>query len=516
MLKDKAYLDHGGATLCAKSLIQGFSNDLITNLYGNPHSDSSPSHLSGTRVDAIRERTLRFFNADPRDFDLIFTANATAAIKLVMDSFRDFAIRNATPGFWYGYHRDAHTSLVGIREVTEGLHRCFHSDAEVEEWIDEEDDTSSVDEKRQVRLFAYPGQSNMTGRRLPLTWPNRIRQSKRGKTTFSLLDAAALATTAPLDLSVESNAPDFITISFYKIFGFPNVGALIVRKRAGHMLQQRRYFGGGTVDMVVSLNDTWHAKKDYSLHDQLEDGTLPFHSIFALDHAISVHQRLYGSMARISSHTAYLSKLLFDSLSTLAHLNGQPAIQIYKDDSAVYGDPKTQGATIAFNVLRADGTPIGYADVEKAADKHGIYVRSGGLCNPGGVATYLGWEPWEMKAAYTAGHRCSRPTQIVQGKLTGVVRASLGAMSTIADVERLVAFVTETYIQRRLDPEQVIIHLVPTSKTMLFTSRDVTLPKEDAAGGCELKRSSKARRWARDVYGLVKTRSKGVLLVETL
>lgn len=346
--------------------------------------------------------------------------------------------------------------------------------------------------------------------------PNRIRQSKRSKTTFSLLDAAALATTAPLDLSIESNAPDFITISFYKIFGFPNVGALIVRKRAGHMLQQRRYFGGGTVDMVVSLNDTWHAKKDYSLHDQLEDGTLPFHSIFALDHAMSVHQRLYGSMARISAHTAYLSKLLFDGLFALAHPNGQPAIQIYKDDSTVYGDPKTQGATIAFNVLRADGTPIGYSDVEKGADRHGIYVRSGGLCNPGGVATYLGWKPWEMKAAYTAGHRCSRPTQIMQGKLTGVVRASLGAMSTIADVERLVAFLTTTYIQHRLDSEQVIIHLVPTSKTVLFASGAVTAPEEDAAGGRELKRPSKARRWAKNVSRLFETRSEGVVLVEAL
>jgi molybdenum cofactor sulfurtransferase len=69
---------------------------------------------------------------------------------------------------------------------------------------------------------------------------------------YSFLDAAALATTCPIDLSNEATSPDFTAVSFYKIFGFPNIGALIVRKRAGHMLQQRKYFGGG--ETISSLN----------------------------------------------------------------------------------------------------------------------------------------------------------------------------------------------------------------------------------------------------------------------
>jgi molybdenum cofactor sulfurtransferase len=55
---------------------------MITNLFGNPHSTSDPSQLSGHMVDSIREKTLAFFNADPEHFDIVFTANATAAIKL--------------------------------------------------------------------------------------------------------------------------------------------------------------------------------------------------------------------------------------------------------------------------------------------------------------------------------------------------------------------------------------------------------------------------------------------------
>ncbi|KAI6792944.1 PLP-dependent transferase [Hortaea werneckii] len=443
-LKGKTYLDHGGTTLYAKSLIEDFSADMIGNLYGNPHSASTPSALAGHRVDSIRDRALRFFNADPEEFDLVFVANATAAIKMVIDCFKDHAAASNTP-VWYGYHRDAHTSLVGIRESTK-MHRCFTSDEEVDIWINS--GGLGGPRARQLGLFAYPGQSNMTGRRLPLNWPGRIRRSFHKAATYTLLDAAALASTAPLDLSDPATAPDFVALSFYKIFGFPNIGALIVRKNSQHVLQNRRYFGGGTVDMIISINDTWHAKKDTSIHERLEDGTLPFHSIFALDHAMNVHERLYGPnpMKFISMHTSQLGKQLYDGLSGMKHANGMPVCRIYKDENAVYGDPTVQGSTIAMNIQLADGTLVGFEEVEEAADERNIYIRSGSLCNPGGVATYLEWSPAEMKAAYAAGHRCSNPTQIMLGKATGVVRASLGAMSTAADVQNFLKFIQEVYV----------------------------------------------------------------------
>ena len=376
---------------------------------------------------------------------MVFTANATAAIKLVIDCFRDHAAVSNTP-VWYGYHRDAHTSLVGVRELTK-MHRCFTSDREVETWINS--GGLGGPRSRQLGLFAYPGQSNMTGRRLPLDWPGRIRRNLHKATTYTLLDVAALAGTAALDLSDIDTAPDFVTLSFYKIFGFPNVGALLVRKESQHVLADRRYFGGGTVDMIITINDAWHAKKETALHDRLEDGTLPFHSIFALDHAIDVHERLYGPnpMKFISLHTAQLGKQLYDGLRSIAHRNGLPVAIIYKDSNAVYGDPTLQGATLAFNIQNSNGSLVGYEQVEEAADKRNIFLRSGGMCNPGGVATYLEWSAPEMRSAYAAGHRCSNPTQVVLGKPTGVVRVSLGAMSTSSDVQTFLDFIAECYVE---------------------------------------------------------------------
>ena len=240
---DTTYLDHAGTTLYSKSLIDRFAADMMSNLYGNPHSASNSSQLTTRRIEDIRLRLLRLFKADPAEYDVVFVANATAGIKLVMDAFRDHE-----DGYWYGYHRDSHTSLIGVRE-TAAQHHCFASDNEVNLWIE-----GGCLQNAKHGLFAYPAQSNMNGRRLPLSWTERIRSKKQGF-VYTLLDAAALVSTSRLDLSDASYAPDFTVLSLYKIFGFPDLGALIVRKAAAPIFDKRRYFGGGTVEMVVCLKE---------------------------------------------------------------------------------------------------------------------------------------------------------------------------------------------------------------------------------------------------------------------
>ena len=60
-----------------------------------------------------------------------------------------------------------------------------------------------------------------------------------------LLDAAAFVPTNRLDLSTLQ--PDFVPISFYKMFGYPTgVGALIARKRVLGKLHCP-WFAGGTI-----------------------------------------------------------------------------------------------------------------------------------------------------------------------------------------------------------------------------------------------------------------------------
>lgn len=444
-LQGTAYLDHAGITPYARSLIQMFSSDLKSRLYGNPHSQSSSSTLSTSRIEDARLRMLDFFKADRQHFDLVFVANATAAIKLVADAMRDNYHEGKDEGFWYGYHAAAHTSLVGVRQVANAGSTCFGSDEEVESWLAGVLDQSTAGHLKR-RLFAYPAQSNMNGRRLPLDWASRLRESvlPQHQNTYTLLDAAAYVTTAQLDLSDHTQAPDFVALSFHKIFGFPDLGALIVRKEASSLFRQRSYFGGGTVDMVINgrKGESWHASKISSLHEALEDGTPAFHSIVALEPALNVHRKVYGDMAAISAYTCRLSSYLYAKMSRLIHANGIALCHIYKDPRSGYGDAKSQGPTIAFNLRSSTKKWIRKSHVEQLAIVNNIQLRTGGVCNPGGIAWALNLTPVEMRENFAEGLRCGNEVDELNGKPTGIVRVSLGGMSTMSDIGTLLAFLS--------------------------------------------------------------------------
>lgn len=444
------YLDHAGTTPYPKSLVNGFAKDMKANLFGNPHSQSPSSLLSTRRIESVRAQVLAFFKADPMYFDVVFVANATAAIKLVVEGLRDHDQGQDADGFWYGYHADSHTSLVGVREVAAAGARCFASDLEVEDWLTGGEILSpnpqGTPEFPSVGLFAYPAQSNMNGRRLPLTWPGQLRASRhpQHQNVYSLLDAASFVSTAQLDLSDWHSAPDFTALSFYKIFGYPDLGALLVRKGAGHVLRRKPYFGGGTVDMVINAtnhpSDAWHARKELMVHEAVEDGTPAFHSIVALDSAMKVHRALYGSMDQVSRHTGCLAKTLYENLAAMKHANGVQVCKIYKGVASEYSETKTQGPIIAFNVQTASGTWVAKSHVEQLAIANNIQLRTGGVCNPGGIAHFLGMTAQELRRNYTKGLRCGNALDIIDGKPTGIIRVSLGAMSSTRDIRKFIIF----------------------------------------------------------------------------
>jgi len=161
---------------------------------------------------------------------------------------------------------------------------------------------------------------------------------------------------------------------------------------------------------------------------------LPIHSIFALDAAITVHEELYGSFDNVSKHTTFLALKLYNELSMLSHENGTRLCKVYKDPGSTYGDATSQGPVVAFNLRNQYSGWISNAEVEKLAAIKNIQLRTGGLCNPGGVASSLGLAPWEMRDNFSAGQRCGNDNDIIRAKPTGMLRVSLGAMSTLKDV----------------------------------------------------------------------------------
>lgn len=409
------------------------------NLFGNPHSASSSSQLSMARIDDVRVQVLQLLNADPTEFDVVFVANATAGIKLVAE-----ALRSAPGGFSFLYHQACHTSLVGARQESKAS-RCVDTET-VQDWVDGAPLPGDITSAEAPVLFGYPAQSNMDGERLPLDWPHRLRlRNDPPFGLYTLLDAAAYVTTSPLYLGDQKSAPDFTVLSFYKMFGFPDLGALVVRKDAMPIFQHRRYFGGGTVDMVVCVGEQWHATKRESLHEALEDGTLPIHSIVALGIALGVHHRLFGSMADISLHTSYLAQRMHDTLDSMRHANGRHVCEIYSPAVKRSAEAVVSGPVVTFNLKDEAGAWVSLTEFEKTAVLKGFHIRTGGLCNPGGVAAALDLKPWEMKRNFSSGFRCGSDNDMFGGKPTGTIRVSFGAMSTVSDVDRFVAFIREFY-----------------------------------------------------------------------
>jgi molybdenum cofactor sulfurtransferase len=438
------YLDHGGTTLASKTLLRAFGSEMQSTLLANPHSDTVNPSVSSLIVSETRSKVLQFFKADPDHFDVVFTANATGAVKLVMECFSGIE-----GGFDYHYHLNCHTSLVGVRELSNRNH-CFATNEQTEKWLDGQWQPFETSDDGRPTLFAYPAQSNMNGQRLPLHWSHQLRKSGNHHDTYVLLDAAAFVSTSPLDLSDHVSSPDFIALSFYKIFGFPDLGALIVRKSSAHILEHRKYFGGGTTEMITCLEEKpWVARKEASLHDRLEDGTIAIRSILALRCALDNHQQLFVSMDEVSQHTSWLGKKMYERLSAIKHTNGIPVCHFYKATESTYGDSELQGATIALNVRKSDGSWLGPYAVGVMLRQYKIHVRTGSLCNPAGMASALELSPANIRMAYAEGFRCNQQEDIRTGSiLFGMVRVTLGAMSTLEDVETLATFVETRFAVR--------------------------------------------------------------------
>jgi len=318
---------------------------------------------------------------------------------------------------------------------------------------------------------------NMNGERLPLDWTGKLRLSLHHPNSYSLLDVAALVSTTPIDLSNHLFAPDFISLSFYKIFGFPDLGALIVRKAAGHVFDHRKYFGGGTTEMTTCLGESWVARKDSSLHARLEDGTIAFRNILALKCAITTHRALFGGLEQVSTHARWLAGILHDRLTSMMHYNGAPVCQVYKSIDSDYQDSQRQGPTIAFNIQRSNGAYIGPWHAGAFLRASRIHVRTGNVCNPAGMACALGVEAGWIRGAFDAGLRCNTEADVVDGVPFGIVRVTLGAMSTLEDVETLVSCLSRNVVERR-GPLQETAQVRDKSKEWVEESRSPSAVSE--------------------------------------
>lgn len=252
-------MDHAGATQYADEQIQKVHSNLISNVYCNPHT----SKLTADHIDQVRFKILHWFNTTSDEYSVILTSGATAALKILSESF-DFDESSQSDGC-FSYLRDNHTSVLGMREIVKTKNiTCVERD----QFLNGKFSESILNKGNS--LLVYPAQCNFSGFKYPLSAIRNVQTANGGVTIddsnqYVCLDAAAFVSTNPLDLSKWH--PDFVCVSFYKIFGYPTgLGALIVSRR-GERVLKKSYYGGGTVKISLSNKSGWHCKRD-SIHER--------------------------------------------------------------------------------------------------------------------------------------------------------------------------------------------------------------------------------------------------------
>lgn len=422
----EVYADYTGSGLYPESLVARHAERLARGIFGNPHSDNPASGRTTRMMEDAREAVLGFFDADPERYLVIFTANASAALKLVGEAW-PFG-----PGSTFVLTVDNHNSVNGIRELAGGRGaRVVYLPIDDELRIAGGVEAVPEPAGSGPHLFACPAQSNFSGVQHPLSLVERAQAAGYDV----LLDAAAFVPTNPLSLRRVS--PEYVAISFYKMFGFPTgIGALIAQREALARLR-RPWFAGGTVDFV-SVQNHMHALT--AGEPGFEDGTPDFLASAAVVDGLEFLRQV--PMAAIHHHVAGLTGRLLERLLALRHPGGAPAVRIY--GPATMND---RGGTVAFNLLDPAGEVIAFDLVERSLGTRGISVRGGCFCNPGASEMAFHMDAVASRRcleSFAPGEFSLEKFAACMGMSTvGAVRVSLGLPSNDEDVKRIVEALAE-------------------------------------------------------------------------
>jgi molybdenum cofactor sulfurtransferase len=401
-LAGKVYADYAGCPPYAETLVRSVTTDLLSEIYGNPHSEAGwPAGASTAAMDRLRFATLAMCEANPEEYCCILTSGATAALKLLAHTF-PWSHESV-----FVHLNDNHTSVLGMREVaaSRGATTATLSPSAIVDVLNEQGDGVDTEfagskESREengnrntrnrsnndaCHLFAFPLESNFAGVRYSERLSSAVQNGKLHIESHGIKyhDICAGNANAALPQTLHSTHPssggvhrdhhqqcdghlppghwlvvldaakacgtrppnlsrhpaDFVALSYYKIFGMPTgLGALLVRRDALAILQ-RNYFGGGTVSSVLADERT-HVLRPSAAG--FEDGTLPFLSIPA---ALRGFEELSarGGFHAVESAGMSAARRLALYLRGLRHANGMPVVRLYGLWTASETEMETRG-----------------------------------------------------------------------------------------------------------------------------------------------------------------------------
>ena len=307
-------------------------------MFGNPHSGKPGLAASTELADRARRHVLRHFHASPDEYAVVFTANASGALRLVGEAYPFDA------GGHYLLTADNHNSVNGIREFARarGAAVSYVPLTPPDLRVDDVRCSTGTSTGRLAgagTCSRIPAQSNFSGVQHPLDWIERAQA--RGWDV--LLDAAAFVPTQPpRPRPAQAGLRRPLVLQDVRL---PDRRRLPDRApgRAGPAAPP--WFAGGTIAVASVLADRHSLAEGEA---GFEDGTINYLGLPAVEIGLR-HLESIG-IETIHERVRCLAGWLLDRLPALRHGNGQPLVRLYGPATT-----EARGGTVTFNFLDAEG-----------------------------------------------------------------------------------------------------------------------------------------------------------------
>ena len=386
---------------------------LAAAVFGNPHSESAASQASTDALNEARALTLRLFEADPAEYEVIFTANASSAIRILAEAF-PFGRRSRLV-----MTADNHNSVNGLRVAARQRGAAVAYVPLDPRLCAVRIPVALLSPAAGPSLFAFPAQSNFSGVRHPLAWVSR--------------GAAARLPRAARCGGVRRHEPPVVVDGsgrFRRDLLLQAVRLSDRRRRAcwrgatRSPMLRRRFFAGGTVQFVSVQNDRARAKAGA---EAFEDGTPNFLAMPAVCDGLRWFQDL--GIDAIERHVAGLTAAL------LRAARRDWATASSSTDRARHD---ARGGSVAFNLQR--GGRIAAVRRRSKRRRESTAWRSEAAASAIPAPPNV---PSTTRRTVPA-RACARPFSVSRfrtclgGPPVGALRASVGVPTNGADLDRLI------------------------------------------------------------------------------
>eukprot|EP00915_Cephaloidophora_sp_WS-2016_P004956 GHVH01006602.1.p1 GENE.GHVH01006602.1~~GHVH01006602.1.p1 ORF type:complete len:767 (+),score=98.17 GHVH01006602.1:38-2338(+) len=467
------HADHGGHPLVPhEAIVQSFQKIIASSSHLNPHR----AKKSGGDLDLCGRKVVEYLDGDPEDWSMIWTANTTASIRILMDHYEfggapliGIDIRSHTSAAvpskqiaQKGCGQVFYFSTLGSIPVGgllgDEVQRVDHQGGPIVnsllDYLPGGHFTDALSWPRHP-LLMIPSVSNYDGCHCDVSAIQRFVSAWKceGVDWRVCIDAAKSFGDGSLRLSNLMEVADYVVFSMFKLCGLSNgVGCLLVRRAPLSLFPLIQdssgphhypcYGGGGVVQWSPTTD---HVIPTPELPLRMSTGTPPYLSIL---HNIDMMETWgkWNAGGRMNRNANTLAKLLISNLPLgLILLNGHPSY--YRS---------FQGSTVLLGIHHPRHHRFAYrSEFPESRIEGGELWRTGPCCNYGGYYTVVNGISVLSTQLSEGCDRTDKSCESANSSLPVTLRVSFGGLNDRRDVRAVIRELTSLTKLLKIEPHRV-------------------------------------------------------------